>query len=156
MNLTELANLGEAIGGFAVVFSLLYLAYELRISTKTTRASTASQSNQTWASMYESLLHDPELLALTNTLFKKEFESETLSNEDKGRLWLFCRTVMLKAEAEYFLFKAGILPDNIWEIRRAGYRRWFALPGWKEWWGYEEQYSTYTKEFISDLLPPGG
>lgn len=153
MSLADLANLGEAVGGFAVVLTLLYLAYELRTSTKTMRASTASQASQSWASLNESMLHDTELIALTNKLFDKDYDSESLSKEEKARLSLFCRTMMQKAEAEYFLFEAGILPESIWGGRRDNIRRWFALPGWKDWWDGEKRYSGYTKEFISELFP---
>ena len=155
MNLADLANLGEAIGGFAVVLSLLYVAYELRTSTKTMRASTASQSSQSWSSLNESILHDPELIALTNILFSKEYDSESLTKVERARLSLFCRTVMQKAEAEYFLFEAGILTERIWKIRRINIRKWFMLPGWIEWWDSEKRLSGYTEEFISELFPPG-
>ena len=47
MDLTQLANLGEAIGGLAVVGSLLYLGHEVRMGTRTLRTLLTAYSHLT-------------------------------------------------------------------------------------------------------------
>ena len=152
MGLADLANLGEAVGGFAVVLSLLYLTYELRTSTKALKASTASQASQSWAALNESLVHDPELLALVDKFHSKDFQPSNFSKEELNRSALFCRVLMQKAESEYFLYESGIFPENIWEKRVSLFRRWFELPGWKWWWKKEKKYSAYTDEFLQNIF----
>ena len=44
MTLEQLANIGEALGGVAVLVSLIYLIIELRRSTRTARSSNAWNS----------------------------------------------------------------------------------------------------------------
>ena len=44
LDITTLAAWGEFIGGIAVVVSLIYLAGQIRVSTKTVRASNRARS----------------------------------------------------------------------------------------------------------------
>ena len=46
MNLTQLANLGEFIGGIAVLVTLVYLALQVRQNTSALRASSATLSRR--------------------------------------------------------------------------------------------------------------
>jgi len=49
MDIADLANLGEALGGFGVVISLLYLAFQIRQNTRAVRSSSYHQAaEQTW------------------------------------------------------------------------------------------------------------
>ena len=152
MGLADLANLGEAVGGFAVVLSLLYLTYELRTSTKALKASTASQASQSWAALNESVIHDPELLALIVKFNSEDFQPSNFSKEELYRSALFCRVLMQKFESEYFLYESGILAENIWNIRVSYFHRSFELPGWKWWWEKEKKISAYTDEFLQNVF----
>ncbi len=44
MTIQDLANLGETIGGFGVVISLLYLAVQIRQNTRAVRSSSYHQA----------------------------------------------------------------------------------------------------------------
>ena len=49
MTFQDLANLGDAIGGFGVVISVLYLAVQIRQNTRTMRTTSYHQAaEQTW------------------------------------------------------------------------------------------------------------
>ena len=56
MTLANLANIGEFIGGIAVIVSLIYLALQIRHNTKTVRGSTLQQNTDFWGD-FESVIH---------------------------------------------------------------------------------------------------
>jgi hypothetical protein len=52
MSLHELANLGQIIGGLAVVISLIYVAYQIRQNTNAVRSATAQTVHEHFSNWY--------------------------------------------------------------------------------------------------------
>ena len=69
MGLNQLANLGEAISGFAVIGSVIFLAYELRASTKILKASKAAQSSEQWASFNQITMQNTDVIGIVQKAF---------------------------------------------------------------------------------------
>jgi hypothetical protein len=128
MSLDQLANLGEAIGGFAVVLSLLYLGYELRTNTKTPRVSKAAQSSESRSDLNVSYSQDPAILDLVRRTHVEKCESGSLSMEERTRWSYYCGSIMQRCEAEYFLKEAGIHPESVYNNRIANVISWMELP----------------------------
>jgi hypothetical protein len=61
MTLSELSDIGEIVGGVAVVASLVYLALQIRQNTRAVRGSTLHFNVDLWA-QYERLLSGRELV----------------------------------------------------------------------------------------------
>ena len=61
MDLTQLANLGEFIGGLAVLVTLIYLALQVNQNTKTVRASTVQSLQESASSFLTSIALDEEV-----------------------------------------------------------------------------------------------
>ena len=55
MNLENLANLGEFIGGVAVIASLIYPAIQIRQNTRSVKSSTVATNTANWSSLLVSL-----------------------------------------------------------------------------------------------------
>ena len=153
MDLNQLANLGEAIGGFAVVGSLIYLAYELRTSTKTLKASKAAQSSESWSSFNATVMENDVLLDLVKRVHADKTPWEDLSIEEKLRLGFYCRSVMQRVEAEYFLYEAGIHPWDVYKNRITNVQSWMALPAWQTWWESEEPTKMFSADFVNTIFP---
>jgi len=153
MRLDQLASLGEAIGGFAVVISLLYLGYELRTSTRTLRASKAAQSSESWSDFNASMLQNSDVLDLIRKIHVEKCELESLSMEERVRFSFYCRSIMQRCEAEYFLREAGIHPEAVYKNRIANVRSWMELPGWRSWWEREESTSMFSEDFVNSIFP---
>lgn len=153
MELTQLANLGEAIGGFAVVGSLIYLAYELRTSTKTLKASKAAQSSEFWATFNETMMQNDMLLDLIRKVHVDKCKSEELSTAELLRLNFYCRSVLQRVEAEFFLYEAGIHPLGVYQNRLNNVRSWMKLPAWQNWWEREKMTPMFSQDFVSSLFP---
>ena len=151
MDLDQLGNIGDAIGGLAIIGTLLYVVIELRLNTRTARASAASQSNQDWASLNETIIADPELIKLGDKIFDSKCDVASLSPAEKSRANYLFRAIMQIMESQYFLHEAGVLPKSVWENRRVFQRSYLDLPAWRDWWEVEKLTPGYTKEFIENI-----
>lgn len=153
MDLSQLANLGEAISGFAVIGSVIFLAYELRASTKILKASKAAQSSEQWASFNQTTMQSTDVIGIIQKAFVEKSSLADFSIEEAIRFDAYCRAVMQLAEAEYFLFEAGIHPGDVYENRITNIRSWMKLPAWSDWWEREKSISMYSSDFINNLFP---
>jgi hypothetical protein len=117
MTVSELGSLGEAISEFAVVVSLLYVAYELRTNTRTMRATSAAQGQDSVAEFNEALATDAgvaELLAHA----AEQGTLESLTPEENFRVTLMLRAFAQRYESIYFRYEAGLLEERVWTVRR--------------------------------------
>jgi hypothetical protein len=64
LDLDALANLGEFVSGIAVVVSLLYLAYEVRQSTRSLRTENYARALERIATMQARLSSDAAFAAI--------------------------------------------------------------------------------------------
>ena len=61
MTLTDLANISDAVGGIAVVITLIYLAIQIRQNTRMMRASAHHSANQLAVDINLALGTDPQV-----------------------------------------------------------------------------------------------
>ena len=80
--LEDLGNLGDFIGGLAVVVTLLYLTLQIRQNTASVRAATVQSAAQANAELLDRFASDPELLRIYQA-GTRAFES--ISPEDRLR-----------------------------------------------------------------------
>jgi hypothetical protein len=152
MNLEDLGNLGESLSGIAVVFSLIYLAFEVRRNTRTTQGAAAAQSIEAFSSINMMVLQQPDLARLMKIAMDTKHDVNSLSGEEKDQLILMFRMVFQQFEAQFFLYKSGVLPKELWDNRRSWAHSFLTLPVWQEWWAVESQTPGYTPGFIENVL----
>lgn len=150
MTLTELGNLGEAISGFAVVVSLLYVAYELRTNTRTLRATSAAEGQDSIAGFNEMLATHPDMTDLWARV-AAQGTLENLSPEEALRVTVVLRALTQRYESMYFRYEAHLLEERVWKVRRDWLAGFLKTPAAAEWWNAERQSSLYTPDFIADL-----
>lgn len=61
MTLQDLANIGELVGGMAVVLSLVYVGLQIRQNTTAVRSATARAVHDNYAAWYINLSGDADL-----------------------------------------------------------------------------------------------
>ena len=82
MDLTQLADLGEFIGGIAVLVTLIYLAMQMRHGNEIARADAVYKAVTTW-SVYRQMITDAELSAVV----AKARADEALSPGERIQVW---------------------------------------------------------------------
>lgn len=150
MTLSDLGSLGEAISGLAVVLSLLYVAYELRMNTRTSRAVSAAASQDSTAAFNEFLAGQPDLLEI----YLRAADRGTLAGlapEEALRVTLSLRSLLQRYESMFFRYEAGLMEERVWETRRNWMAGFLKTSLASELWSAERQSSLYTSDFVNDI-----
>ena len=137
MNWQAIGAIGEVVGGLAVIFSLVYLAFQVRQSTR---------------QMFESS-RDAHLNAIGVTLQGFSRWRALLSNSENAELWIRgCQSYSSLSEAEqlqfrclieelFFTYQAlhqrmqeSVYDNEPWNRQRESLAAILVTPGGTEWW----------------------
>lgn len=149
MTLTQLADVGELVGGIAVVASLIYLALQIRQNTRTVRSATLHHNTDLWTSIFFRLA-EPE--------FARAYVGGMSGQPDIRpfhftQFFFICRAMFLAFENQYYQMRQGVLDAETY----AGYERsiatqFVAFRGFRAWW--QQSRSVFSPAFVEhiDLL----
>lgn len=131
MNWEALNAVGQFLGGAGVIASLLYLAVQVRASTRAAAIAAKLEQTRLLNDFTDGLIKSPEL----NALWLRGRKSiETLSPEE----YLRFSNMSLKAfwffSAGYFQFCQEALRGDDWFELQAVLRFWLRGPGCRKWW----------------------
>ena len=146
MDLSQLADLGELLGGVAVVASLVYLAAQIRQNTRTVRASTLHQNTDLWASLFLRLA-EPDIAKAYAVGLTGERDIRPLHYT---QFFFICRSMFLAFENQYYQMCHGVLDPEAY----AGYERsissqFLAFRGFRIWWDISR--SVFSPEFVDHI-----
>ncbi len=147
MDIQTAGAIGEALGGLAIVISLLYVGIELRRNNKITRATTSYMGAHSWAEMNTSMATDGELFEI----LVKAREGTSLSISEDYRRSTIMRSMLQRLDGLYYLHKAGILEAGLWNARLEWTKRWLHEPHIAAWWETEKETSNYSDKFLLEL-----
>jgi len=116
MNWDAIGAIGDAIGGFGVLVTLLYLAIQTRQNTRAVRAATYSQVAGSFSDISLAMFQDPNAAGLIR---RARDDPESLSQEDTDRYEAFLLSYLRRAENMYFQSEEGILDAETWHGIRA-------------------------------------
>jgi hypothetical protein len=144
VTLSELADIGQVVGGVAVVASLVYLAQQVRQNTRAVRGSTLHLNTDLWAAIFSRLADHtvaqayvagmggaPEIKPLHYTQF-----------------YFVCKAMFLGLEDQFYQARQGILDPEIYAAyERASSAQLLAFPGFRIWW--QQTRSTFSPDFVA-------
>ncbi len=149
MTLEDLGNLGEFIGAFAVVISLVYLAIQIRQNTAQIRES----------SQVSRLLLQENFVSGQEELFRA-----LLENEETYRIWRLGSTTTDELPAEdrerfglllygqmyryHVMYQARALEPLEHERCRIQIDRFAAMPAFRSWWSRQRSGFAFDPEFV--------
>ncbi len=149
MTLSELGALGELIGGVAVVVSLVYLATQIRDSTRAARASRAQ------AVLSESQAFVRVIAADTPSarVFRLGLaDSGELSEDERAQFTAQLMMMFRNFENMFFQFQLHDRDDLAWQSCVASMEQFVGLPGSQKFWS--DRSGNYAPEFrkVVDLI----
>ncbi len=152
LTIQDWGAIGEILGAIAVVFTLIYLAWQIKLNSKATRANASYDATHSWASFLEEMwkLNDSTLEALERT-FDPNYQWEDLAGPEKMRLNILHRALFQKLEGQYYLYKYGSLEKPLWTKRSNFVSSLIQLPFYQKWWIFEKQSSIYSDEFVQAI-----
>ena len=153
MTINELGSLGEFVGSFAVLITLIYLAIQIRSNTRVTKANASYQATHSWGEVTQRLAELPEdQFDPIVKLLQADTTADDFTIEEYERVRLTCRTIFQRLEGQYYLFKYGLIEPGLWEVRCAiGAGMVQANPMLRNWWATDTDPTNYSQEFVDAI-----
>lgn len=148
MSWAHIGVVAEVVGAIAVVVSLVYLAVQTRDNTRVMRSRAAWDAQQSFVEVNEKLGDGG---FVSDLLYKTLSEPDQLSDKEKYLVQRFYRSWFQRMEAQFALYQAGILDEEIWDLRRGYAKAIFNSTIAKQCWDVEKSNSMFTKEFVTSV-----
>lgn len=143
MDIETLGNVGDFIGGLAVIVSLIYLAQQIRQNTRMLRASALSSTTDTYVAFNHLLGSDP----LSARVFQLGLEDFAALAENEQRQFLnLMRAALISYEHVYQNFDAGLIDAEVWDRYQREAKRLLQIPHVDIWW--QARKHAYTQSFV--------
>jgi hypothetical protein len=110
MNWDAIGAIGEIVGALAVVVSLVYLASQIRIQNRESRAASVHQVIEGYRSSI-SALHEPEMADIWVSAIA-DFDS--LDPSQRLRFVIYLTVALRSFEDAYYQWREGRLETDIW------------------------------------------
>jgi hypothetical protein len=150
MTLSDLGNIGETIGGIAVLATLVYLALQIRQNTRTMRAAAHHSANQLGVQINLALGTNPEV---ARVLMQGSAGVPELEPHQQLMFHLMMRANFSGAEAFFIQAREGLLEQDMWESRRRSMQGYLRQPGVRSWW--ERNREIFSEDFAAELSREG-
>lgn len=148
MTFQQISDVSQAVGAIAVVLSLIALIFETRQNTKMVRATAVWDSQMSFVAINESLAEGG---VLSDVAYRCFSSPESLSGYEKHLFHRYMRSVLQRVEAQFALYRSGILDAEIWELRRRYTKSLLLNPIIAEIWKMEKTNSMLTTAFIKEI-----
>ena len=147
MKLSEWANLAEISSAIAVVFSLVYVGFQINENTSVAKATVHQEMINYVREQSELLLTND---ALAGTVWKGEVDISSLSSRERSQFYEFTTQRMAIWELAFLNYKTGLVDEDNWK-GWDGYHRALTTgkPGYKEFW--RDNRASYNAEFMSHI-----
>ena len=152
MSIQDWGAVGEIVGGIAVVISLVYLAVQLRMNTNTLRANAAWDSEIAFANANLDIALHPQFALLFTKASGASAKPEDLTDAESAQLYFAVRCALQIAQAQWWLWRSGNLPDELWAYRRRWARNFVEAPGLDPIWKSELEQHVFHEQFVQDIL----
>ncbi len=147
MSLEDLGNLGEALGGLAVIVTLVYLAIQIRQNANVTRAQMHQQHLLSLENDLLALGRDAQASHVWNTGLRNW---DDLTREEQGQFGIMMAGLFTGFESNYNQHRAGLLDEYSWSGYRTRLRWYVARKGMRSWWKLGGR--TWVSEAYGDII----
>ncbi len=147
MSVMELGALGEFLGVFALVATLIYLAIQVRQSRMQMKASTTQARSDSWVNLMATRLASPELV---DALLKEQEAPDTLTERNLFYIHADLNTRTLALENWFYQRSLGNLDPAM--TTRLDRLMIYRSPVARAWWdGISERRKGLHPEFIEHV-----
>jgi len=143
MNWDAIGSIGEVVGAFGVIISLIYLASQIRHNSAWLKSSVVESAGTRAGDLSSSVYSDEELSRIIRIGLSKDADS--LNLEEKHRFTLVLYRTLRNQEINYTHYKSGLLGEESLEGFLQNLTIWMSSPLFDEWW--ESLSPVFGKEF---------
>lgn len=149
MNLADLAALGSAVSGFAILVSLLYLSLQIRQTQKNQRAL-MQQGRVARISSAAATFADP---AIAETVDRCWDGAADVSSGQLRQFANVCRQLFVSAEDSFLQHEDGLLGEAAYASLVASMKGYLSSPGMRAMWKLTRSwYAPGFVAFIENLM----
>jgi len=131
MNLTDLANVGQIVGGISVVLSLFYVGYQIRQNTSAVRSSAAQTIHEHFAKWYQMVAADGDLARILASGLR---DYSSLKEEERVRFISAFMAFLSYSQNAFLKWRQGSLEPQLWLGWEQVMLNLFGAPGGKSLW----------------------
>jgi hypothetical protein len=163
LSLQDWGAIGEIIGGFAVVVTLIYLSVQLRQTNNAIRISTMNVGAETNGLVFQHMFNDPDFVDLF--INANENGLDSLDRNERTRFIMFCNSAMRFIEHQYLLHINNALPDGVWDTHERNIQEFMASgPATRDAWeankpaflpGFQDLVASLPDDDNYSILSPG-
>jgi hypothetical protein len=150
MTLQTMSQLGEFVGGFGVIFTLVYLALQVRSNTASQRADMTARILERLAAQQHTFGFDVEA---NKFMMRGTSEPTSLSPEERSRfLWIMTEFF---SSIEFLMqqYNLGNVEKQVWLRWSKTTEFWLTFPGVRaSWIGRATPYTDTFTSFIDDRI----
>jgi len=128
--LDTLGNLGDFIGGIAVIVTLAYLAFQMRQNTKTVRANSVRELTESILSATAALVEPGN----AEVYLRGARSYSALTAEEKFRFGVLVGFFLARLDTVLEYRQRGMVDDEYVAFHSEAIRIIFENPGVREWW----------------------
>lgn len=153
MNIGELANYAEVIGGVAVLISLIYVAIQIRQNTAVVRTSNYADLSFKVSEFNQMIAENDELA----DIYTRGTESyQNLSEIEQIRFNMTVSRLMQAIQAMFHLRQRGYIDSKLAQTNFDSVALFLAAPGLQEWWQANSQWwESEFQHFVNGLIAMG-
>ena len=129
--LDTLANLGEFIGGVAVLVTIIYFAVQLRANLNANRAQALAAWTMAGQAEKEALYRDPDLSRLFREIVLEEKEP---IGDEVVQFYAYNTQFMNTWQLAFIQHRSGIMDDHLLERVSSGYATYLRSKHMLHWW----------------------
>jgi hypothetical protein len=151
MNWDAISAVSQLIGSIAVVLSVLYLAVQLRSSTRVARVAAMDAAAAALRDVTKPLMENAELARLWRTGLEN---LDGLSPEDQARFFHTAHQFLKAMETIHYHYFHGLLDSQLWEGWRELLHHYVSTPGLEYYLKRRGAvFSERFRNFLSELEP---
>jgi hypothetical protein len=158
MSLSDLASLGSFVSGVAVLFSLIYLALQVRQAKHHQRSLMVQGQTARVIELYAEVIGNGDFARI---LDKGRDGATDLTSTELLRLSFWYRAIAASREESFLQHKAGLMDDASFESVKAATRLAFSGRGARAHWminraTFSSDYAAWVDELLSSIpeAPP--
>lgn len=150
MNWDAIGAIGELAGALAVVFTLFYLAVQIRQNTSAVKASTHHAISDSFNVVNKLLASDPNIARI----FRLGNTGLSALSEDEQVAYSFILTMFMRvSETLYYQHKQGFTEQQTFLTEDNTLKWAFSNLGFREWWQTNPiSFSPDFQQYIADLI----
>ena len=155
MNWDAIGAIGEILGAFAVVATLIYLTVQLRQNSLQLRLGSSQTAASNYSGRVIDVLSDPESLSV----FRKGLQSfSALTHDEQARFHATMLGFQTTFTTNRELYLEGVISDSLYNAWADDWVRILKCPGGQEWWAIfgnaDPEHRSYIEKLVSESTQP--